>query len=409
MSSRSTALISLCVITTGIGIITADFGPLLLELAPRSGVPLQQAGVIVSLLFLGAALSPLAAGPLSDRLGRKSVLLFAMILESVATICLTFSQSFPVTAASAFLSGAGGGAVVLSTSVLLAEAFSRESVSALNIMNVFFGVGAFGGPALASLAMRNLQTGMPAMWIGAAVVLSQVPFVATLKILRPGHSEMVGADLARARVDNSSSRGGRPLFSPILWAFAAALFFSAATEQTLGGWIAVYMHQSAALSIAEAALVVSGFWISFTLGRLCAAGLSLRSTPRLVLLGSVLVLLSGITLVNLSAGRAMLTVAGFLLTGLGLGPVTPTIYALVGRAFPLGTGAAMGFAQAVGLWGAILFPWLAGNLMGRFGPATGVRVILLTAIAVASLSFSVRARAGGNLSATRQASKNARG
>ena len=387
MSSRSAQLVTLCMITTGIGIITAGIGPLLLELASRSGVPLQNAGVIISLLFFGAALSPLAAGPLSDRLGRKGVLLFAMILESVATICLTFSRSFSITAASAFLSGAGGGAVVLSASVLLSEAYSGKSVSALNIMNVFFGIGAFGGPAAASLAMRAVHTGAPAMWVGAAVILSQVPFVAVLPIPRPGTSPAEGAELAP---DVTSARDGRLLLSPLLWVLAAALFFSAATEQTFGGWIAVYMHQSTALSIAEAALVTSGFWVSFTLGRLCAAWLGLRSSPRLVLLGGVAALLAGIAIVNLSAGRVVPTVAGFLLAGFGLGPVTPTVYALVGRAFSREAGTAMGFAQAVGLSGAILFPWLTGNLMGRFGPATGARVMAFTALAIALLFFLVR-------------------
>ncbi len=62
----------------------------------------------------------------------------------------------------------------------------------------------------------------------------------------------------------------------------------------------------------------------------------------------------------------------------------------------------MGVAQAVGLWGAILFPWLVGNLMGRFGPPIAVRVILLTAAAISLLYLSVRSRAGGSPTDTRR-------
>jgi fucose permease len=395
-SDRSTALAHLCVSMVGLGIITASVGPLLPELAAKLGLPLSQAGVIISLLFLGAAVAALAAGPFGDRMGRRVVILAAMILYPLATVALSLCRSFPLAVACGLLAGFGGGAFVVNANALLAVAFAERNVSALNIANMFFGIGAFCGPALVGVSLQKLHVGVPALWLGALIMLSQAPLLWVSALARAERPERAAADAPPSASPGASApgsaRGRSLLLSALLWTFAAALFFATAIEQTLGGWIAVYMNQAAALSVAEGALVASGFWISYTVGRFFVAGLGLAWPPKVVLPASALVLLAGMVLVNISAGRSTPTIVGFVLAGLGLGPVAPTFYAVIGRAFRSQAGTALGLAVGVGLLGAVIFPWLEGRLMQARGSGAAVRVVLLIAAVVAVLAYVLRSR-----------------
>lgn len=395
MSYRAAVLVLTSSILLGLGINSAATGPILPELSANNNIPLIQAGLIFSMIFLGSIPSGLAAGVISDRVGRVPVLLFGVLLQVVTTVGITLSRSLPVVLGFGLLAGVGGGAVMVCTNVLVADLSKERSVSALNLVNVFFGIGAIAGPALAALSLRLWNTGLPAIWVGSLVMCSQVPFILLLNRhaqSRPrpeppptSHKEGV------ASVGGGSGltpRGGSMallLALPIVWILGMSLFFDVGTEQTLAGWIAVYMHESTALTLADAALVASGYWIAFTLGRMAGAGVGSRRPPGTVLAAGLSIAAAGILVVNLGAGRLLPSVFGFLVTGIGLGPVWPTIVAMIGHESSGSAGAAVGVASAVGGAGGVLFPWLEGVLMGRFGPAAGVRMYLVTLLGTALL------------------------
>ena len=77
---------------------------------------LVQMGLATSML--GLAIGQIFFGPLSDKYGRKSVLISAMILFSVSTIAAIFSPTIEFFNFCRFLQGLGGsGGIVLSRSV----------------------------------------------------------------------------------------------------------------------------------------------------------------------------------------------------------------------------------------------------------------------------------------------------
>ncbi len=376
MSKRASALALTGTAFLGFGIVTAGIGPLLPDLARNNGVGLSEVGMIFTALFLGAVLSQFAAGPLSDRVGREPMLFYGLLLMGAAIAAFSLARSFDVTIGCAFLAGIGLGTAELGANVLIAELFAERGVSAVNLLNVFYGAGAFCGPALVSLSWTSWHTGVPVLWAGAVVIVIPAPFMT-------GRRYEIASPNARPPAGRGP--GGAVYRSSLMWLLGAALLVYVGSEQAVGGWATVYMQRTAGLPLSDAALVASGYWIAYTVGRLAGAGLGVRMRPGAVLSAALCVALLGVALVNLTPGSERLSVIAILITGLGFGPVYPTAITIVSRAFPASAGGAVGAAGALGSAGGSLVPWAVGFVIARFGAVSGARCILATVLALIAL------------------------
>src|SRR5271169_6179010 len=100
-------------------------------------------GWAVSCLGWGAMAGNLAAGPLSDRLGRRSVLLLTAVLFLASSLTAALSTHFAVFVAARICGGIGVGAAILTAPVYIAEiapARSRGSLVSLNQLMIVIGI-----------------------------------------------------------------------------------------------------------------------------------------------------------------------------------------------------------------------------------------------------------------------------
>jgi sugar porter (SP) family MFS transporter len=100
-------------------------------------------GWAVSCLGWGAMAGNLAAGSLSDRFGRRSVLLLTALLFLVSSLTAAFSTRFAVFVAARICGGLGVGAAILTAPVYIAEiapARSRGSLVSLNQLMIVIGI-----------------------------------------------------------------------------------------------------------------------------------------------------------------------------------------------------------------------------------------------------------------------------
>lgn len=356
-------LAATCSMFLAFGIGVAGLGPALPDLARNSGSSLGALGGVFTALFLGALAAQLGAGPLNDRLGPRTPLLVAALLFGAGLVGMTMSRALPWTLGCAAVAGLGHGTLVVSAHVLVAGLFPARPAAALNLMNVFFGVGAVTGPAIAGLALDRWDTALPALWLGGGWLLVHmvaVPLFASGA--RPGSGQVTAGD-------------PRPWRVPILWMLGAMVFMYVGLENGMGGWTAAHLERATGLAAARAALATSGFWLALTCGRLAAAALGTRLTPERLLLLGTLVALAGGALLTLSSGVS-LAIAGVLLLGLGFGPVFPTIAAITASRFRGASGAATGIVVALGSAGGALLPWLQGALLELQGPRASASMVL---------------------------------
>ncbi|HWI50958.1 MAG TPA: MFS transporter, partial [Symbiobacteriaceae bacterium] len=270
MTPRSTMAVA-CSGFLALGIIIASLGPALPDLARATGAPLAALGGLLSLIFAGGLAAQLISGPLTDRLGSRPVLTGGLFLLGLGTLGLVLSHVTWLTFASAAILGLGHGTIGVSFSLLVARTFPQRTVSALNLLNLFFGVGAIMGPAFASYLIRSVGSALPALWLGITVVAVALPFCLRL----PNHAETTG----KAAPSASSRLVGIPAF----WLLGALLLTYVGVESGVAAWTTTYMQTVAGQSQATGALLTSGFWGAVTVGRLVVTLIGSRFSPATVL------------------------------------------------------------------------------------------------------------------------------
>ncbi len=106
-----------------------------------------QMGLATSML--GLAVGQIFFGPLSDKFGRKKVLVSAMILFAISTIVCVYSPTIEVFNLSRFLQGLGGsGGIVLSRSVATDCYSGRELAKMLAIIGAVNGIAPVTAPVI---------------------------------------------------------------------------------------------------------------------------------------------------------------------------------------------------------------------------------------------------------------------
>src|SRR5687768_13804027 len=138
------------------GSIAGLLGAVLPSLRDRAGISLAESSGIFIALSCGLVVASLAAGYALDRYGKKVVLCSAVTLVIVSLVLLERMTTLPVMILLAFGLGAGGSAVVTGAHALIADLNPSHRSASLNLLDVFFGVGAFVTPfAIVPLQARG--------------------------------------------------------------------------------------------------------------------------------------------------------------------------------------------------------------------------------------------------------------
>jgi fucose permease len=374
-------LILACGVFLAAGMCLASLGPLLPHLSTRIGRDIAALGWLFTALSSGVMLAQFGVGSASDRFGQRPVLAVGMLLMGGGTFGVTVSQSLTVVLAAALITGLGFGTIITAGNLLIAQLFPTRGAAALNGMNVFFGVGSMLGPAVVGQAGARLDAPHAALWLGGALLLALAPAILLLAAtIAPGRTMTVGAERSRSR-------------SAMLWLAGLLLLIYTGTEVGFAAWLAVYMIASVQLNPGTAALMVSGFWLALTLGRVIGASLGMRLSPQSLLAVSLFGILAATMILTMSVGNLALTVAGVLLFGLSCGPVFPTLLALV-TSTTGGSGTAASLVLALGNCGGLVIPALLGWLLNSYGPGSTTALLLGAALAMLILlAITIRVRA----------------
>ncbi len=105
-------------------IATDLYLPALPDLTAGLGTTTAQAQLTLTALLLPFGISQLAWGPLSDRFGRRPILLAGLVLFSVGAIGCVFAQSITTLQAWRALEGIGMGATVMTGRAVVRDAFA---------------------------------------------------------------------------------------------------------------------------------------------------------------------------------------------------------------------------------------------------------------------------------------------
>jgi DHA1 family bicyclomycin/chloramphenicol resistance-like MFS transporter len=105
--------------------------PALPQLAMTFGRDISIAQMTVSLYMVGIACSQIVMGPLSDRFGRRPVLLAGLALMVAASAACIFAETLPQLIVARFLQALGGATGMVVSRAIVRDLYSRERISSM--------------------------------------------------------------------------------------------------------------------------------------------------------------------------------------------------------------------------------------------------------------------------------------
>lgn len=374
MRSQRALFVCACLGMLTFGIVLTILGAVLPSIIERFGLDKAQAGSLFLLMTFAILAATIVFGPLADRYGYKGLLLVATILIVAGLEGIAFAGSMPMLRFAIVLIGFGGGIINGGTNALVADISSEEKNANLNLLGVFFGVGAVGVPFVLATLGQSFAHSTLVSAVGGLVL---IPFLVIASTAFPGAKHPLGFPIADA---------GKLFRDPLLLMMAFMLFLESGMEITVGGWTSTYVNEVLAVSARRALVILSLYWLGMMLARV-ALGTVLKKVPpgRSMFICIVFGLVGALALLNTSdPGVAALSV--FML-GVGFAATFPAILGIVGERYAALSGTAFSLAIAIALLGGMLMPWLAGVLGGRYGMRGSFVLVPVALVLLAILLF----------------------
>ena len=245
------------------GMIAAMLGTILPDLSDRFHLSPRQNGTTAFAQALGLIIASLAVGPLLDNEGKKLGLILGLACIPIALFALPRSPGFRSILFLMFLLGVGGGIVVTGANALVSDVSEAHRATALNLVNLFFGLGGLATPFVAAnLFGRN--------WVRLCYTIASLTVV-TLVI--QAATKMPGPTGAERFV---LAEATPVLARPLLFLLGLFLFLYVSCEVGIWNWlprhlIAQGIPESRALNILSL-----GFALGLLIGRVGVSPILIR-------------------------------------------------------------------------------------------------------------------------------------
>jgi fucose permease len=356
-----TAICFVAFVATGISINL--LGSTFANLSRRHDLPLEDAGIFTALQAVGSTTAVLFFGRLLDRRDARWALCGGALIFGTGVLLLGFAPSLPLALAGSLLMGIGFGGMLAGPNYVIAALYAERSGSALNALNVFYSLGAMISPQIVALALHQDDFSLAYLAGGVLILALALPF-ATMNLQQRQPQEI-----------NSTPISVNYL---ALIPFILLFFTYIGSEVGFGAWIFTQLSTAARAAAETAALATSVYWAGQMFGRITGTFI-LRSIADEALLPVTIVIIGlGVVLLLTFQSNANISIIAAFIVGFGCGPVFPTTLGIVRKAYPTVHGTASGILIGLGNVGAIVLPWLQGQIGG--GNSGGMQLILVASL-----------------------------
>ena len=381
MPARAPHMVTL-VLTTALTVLTLNmFLPALPQMQRAFGVSEAVMGLAISAYMVCAAGLQFVLGPLSDRLGRRPVLLGLLVVYICASVVCVLAQDITVFLGARLVQAVAVGGGIIASAVVRDISEGSEAAARLGRIAAVMAIA----PMLAPIAGGFLEAALG--WRSIFVVYT---------LMGAGLFTLVWFDLGETRHRMPQRGSARVLLTtPLYWAHVLCAAFSVG---------AFFVFLTGAPFVAAAVFGLSSAQIglglgSITGGFMVGATLSSRYVKRLgeaklILMGRLLALFGpgmGLLIFTAGAGNVWVLFAGTMLIGFGNGLTVPNVTARLMSIRPELAGTAAGVSGATMLSVGAGLTALATAVLTN--GATPERLLLLILVSVAaSLIAALAAR-----------------
>ncbi|WP_030256101.1 MFS transporter [Streptomyces violens] len=325
----------------------------------RAGISHAVLGWLLLLLGLGAFAGMQIAGPLTDRIGARTIVPLSAALCSAAVVLPGLAANVWALGAALLLLGFGNGCLDVSMN---AHAVQVERGYGRPVMSAFHATFSIGGVLAALVGARTLSWGWsPAATLGAVALLGlAVAAPAAGGLLR---SAPTASDTEETSEPTETSTGAAPRRRTPrrIWLLAALALMLMLCEGVANDWSVLHLRDVLDAPPATAALAYGAFSTTMTVGRLLADRVAGR-------FGAVAVLRYGAGLAALGMTVAALSpwipiaLAGWAVFGAGLSGCIPQLFSAAGHADQDAAGVNVSRVAGLGYLGMLAGPAVIGPL-----------------------------------------------
>jgi multidrug resistance protein len=364
----------------GFGIII----PLMPFYAETFGASALVVGLLSTVFSLMQFLFAPFWGRLSDRIGRRPVILIGLFGSCASYLLFALSRSLVVLFVARILAGIAGANIATAQAYIADVTTPENRARGMGLVGAAFGLGFIFGPAIGGFLSRyGYQT--PFFFASA---LSLANFVAAWWVLPESH-RAAGANRGRlSRMQAIRAAATRPGVPQLLLIFFIVTAAFSAFEATF----ALFSERRFGFGATTIGYVFAyvGFVLSLVQGGLVGRAVRRLGERRLVP-PAILTLSIGLALIPAAYGLPVLLLATALLA-IGMGFNNPSIQALISKLSHADEqGSVLGVSQSMGSLARILGPVWGGYVYDHFGtvtPYVAASAIMLIAFAISIISVA---------------------
>lgn len=328
------------------------------------GVPVSYMGIVSMVISGGTIVSSLMSDRLTRKFGARVVTVVSVFLTAGALFGFSFSDRFWMLILFSVPYGLGAGAIDAALNNYIALHYSARHMSWLHC---FWGVGAIVSPFIMSYALTSSTWNDGCRIVGYIQLGIAALLLVTLPVWKINSKKTDVVEQKNIGLLGALKIKGVPFILIGFFAYCAA-------EATAMQWASTYFVEVKHISEAQAAQFASLFYIGITAGRFLSGFVSAKIGDRRMIIIGASVLTLGIILLVIPVTAAELSLAGFVIIGLGCAPIYPSIIHSTPANFGAeNSGAIIGIQMACAYVGSTFMP----PLFGLIGSATDFAILPL--------------------------------
>ena len=356
--------------------------PILPEVADGTDVSVTAAGQLVTVSAGVTVIALIALGPLSDRYGRRTMLVAGLLSMGLAALGSAMTSSFAILMALRIFSGIADALVLPSSASAVSDYFhEKDREVALNVLLLPLGAAAVIGlptvvviTGLANWHAAFLTLGLFNLAAAAAIRLL-LPYVATVR-----RTVTLG--------DHYRESYGEILRSRAAVTILAASVLGAAVWNGMVTYAGALFEDEVGVTSTELTFIFAGLGISYVIGGAAGVGLSRRLPARAIALASAVCASVLLLPFVSSTGAAVVCVVFGMLFAASRAPGIAALNNMLLDAAPNAQGTAVSSYGVVAALGILMGAALGGSAIELWG-FTGMGA-LFTGLALLSVLLLAR-------------------
>jgi fucose permease len=326
------------------------------------GIPLDAIGLFLIASVSGYIFSSFISGFLLSHFGVGKILTASCFLTGLALIGYTLVPVWWMMVTLAIFAGLGAGAIDAGLNTYVAAYFGERLMQWLHAS---WGIGITISPLIMTVGLTSFKS-----WhfgyqvVGGFQIFLAFIFLITLPIWNRNPSSSI-IEQQKYLTDYKTSYG-ETLKQTQVWLSLLLFFLYVGGEIGLGTWVYTLLTESRGVDTLLAGFFAGSYWFTFTIGRILAGLITLKSGNNKLVIGGVIgaMLGTGLLIWNPSEMANVMAVA---IIGFSIAPIFPAMMsgtkARVGDHFASNT---IGMQMAATGFGGAIISGLMGVLARRF-------------------------------------------